>query len=142
MRIENLLKRSNKCFPVINPLTNTHDLLRRMVKEDIQEAPVIHSNDFLGLLNRSTLFGHIIDNEDLEETIFSDLKRNILVANPGDDINLVASALNLDQFVIPILDDGKYIDAISREELLQELISEKNYEIMNYKYYINSFGSA
>lgn len=142
MKIESILKQKELRFPVIDPYASVHDIIHRMLRENISEAPVIYLNRFLGLITQGPLFDKVIRDTRVGNTVLSVLKKDVLVASPTDDVDKIMKTLSGDQTVIPILKNDRYVNAIHREDLLRAMLLEKDETINNFHCYISGFGIA
>lgn len=141
MVIETLLRSQPQCVPELDPGLELFKAIRLMVEGNLVESPLVDDSRVVGIVRKRSLLDRLLNHspENIPIAVCADL--DFVWVAPYSRINdLAPMLLQTRQQVFPVIEDGKYLGALTREAILLGILREKEQMIRQYEVYV--YGSA
>lgn len=141
MLVSKILQKQKSLYPVfLKHAVCIENTLKYMLEHKLLQIPILDRKKFLGLVNRRRLT-KIHMKQDNNTTVPVELiKRDVMVVSPTDDLSLMIGRIPKGQHIIPVVDNNKYINALTRNQVYSAILKERENQINDYERYIRGFG--
>lgn len=143
MTIGTLLQKQTLKVPAFEPELGLTKAVRVMIDSDVVESPVVHGNKIVGIVKKRSLVERIVNHrhEDMPVSMYAE--RDFLFVDLRSKIADLHEIIHQSrQNVIPVVDRGHYMGALTRESLLMAALKEKDEIIQQYETYVSGYGVA
>ena len=137
--VRDLLRRKKGGVATVSEDDSVSDAIERLIEEDIGALPVMHGDELVGILSeREVARNVVVTGKGTSDTKVGDvMKRNVLYVRPDQTVE-ECMALMTDKGIryLPVVERGLMIGIVSIGDLVDLLISEKQFVIEQLENYI------
>ncbi len=141
MVIETLLRNQQHHVPGLEPGLELFKAIRLMVEGNFVESPLVDENRVVGIVRKRSLLDRLLNHSPENIPIALCADHDYVWVAPHSRINdLAPMLLQTRQQIFPVLDDGRYLGALTRETILLGVLQEREQMIRQYEIYV--YGSV
>jgi len=137
--VRDLLRRKTGGVSTVSEDDTVFDAIQRLIEEDIGALLVMHDDELIGILSeREVTRNAVVTGKGVADTKVGDvMTRNVLYVRPDQTVE-ECMALMTDKGIryLPVVERGRMIGIVSIGDLVDLLISEKQFVIEQLENYI------